>query len=113
VATASKLVGDLMTTKDLVPMSSSWSKIDQGIRALLDADFNAPTEAASRRAALLAQSKDMFAAVQKSDYSKTPAQLDALKAAVTGATVANARQQTILDLIEDVRARVAKATRSS
>ncbi len=110
VATASKLVGDLMTTQDLVPMSSSWSKIDQGIRALQDADFTTTGEAAARRAALLAQSKAMFASVQKSDYAKTPAELDALKTAVSAATVVNARQKTILDLIEDVRARVAQAT---
>lgn len=110
VATAAKLVGDLMTTKDLVPMSSSWSKIDQGIRDLVDADFTTVADASARRAVLLAQSKAMFASVQKSDYSKTPAELDALKAAVTGSTVANARQKTILDLIEDVRARVATAT---
>lgn len=109
VGTAAKLVGTLMTTTDLVPMSSSWSKIDQGIRALVDADFTAPANATASRAALLAQSKAMFASVKKSDYSKTPAELDALKAAVTGGTVANARQKTILDLIEDVRSRAASA----
>lgn len=109
VGTAAKLVGTLMTTTDLVPMSSSWSKIDQGIRALVDADFTTPANATASRAALLAQSKAMFASVKKSDYSKTPAELDALKAAVTGGTVANARQKTILDLIEDVRSRAASA----
>lgn len=109
VGTAAKLVGTLMTTSDLVPMSSSWSKIDQGIRALVDADFTTPANATASRAAWLAQSKAMFASVKKSDYSKTPAELDALKAAVTGGTVANARQKTILDLIEDVRSRAASA----
>jgi len=109
VATAAKLVGDLMTTSDLVPMSSSWSKIDQGIRALADADFTTPASAAARREALLAQSKALFAAVKKSDYTSTPTDLDALRAAVTSATLANARQATILALIEDVRARVPKA----
>jgi len=113
VGTAAKLVGTLMTTTDLVPMSSSWSKIDQGIRALVDSDFTTPASAAASRAALLAQSKAMFAPVKNSNYNKTPTDLDALKIAVSGATVANARQKTILDLIEDVRARVAKATTKS
>lgn len=109
VATAAKLVGDLMTTSDLVPMSSSWSKIDQGIRALEDADFTDKASATTKRAALLEQSKAMFASVKKSDYTKTPAELNALKAAVASFTVVNSRQETILNLIEDVRERAAKA----
>jgi hypothetical protein len=109
VGTATQLVGTLMTTADLVPMSSSWSKLDQGIRALQDADFTTPANAAATRAALLAQSQAMFSTVRKSDYSKTTAELDAIKAAVTAAAIANTRRTTILDLVEDLRGRVAKA----
>lgn len=110
VTTAAALVGTLMTTQDLVPMSSSWSKVDEGIRALLDADFTTPATAAAQRSALLAASKTMFSSVRKSDYSKTQGELDALRASITGSTVANARQQTLLDLITDLKARVTKAT---
>lgn len=110
VTTAATLVGTLMTTKDLVPMSSSWSKLDEGIRALQDADFTAPAGAAAGRTALLASSRTMFASVRKSDYAKAPAELDALKATLATTTVSNARQKTVLDLIEDLKARVAGAT---
>lgn len=110
VTTAATLVGTLMTTKDLVPMSSSWSKVDQGLRALQDADFTTPADAATGRAALLAASKSMFASVRKSDYGKTPAELEALRSSLVATTVANARQQTVLGLIDDLKARVAKAT---
>jgi hypothetical protein len=109
VATGAQLVATLMTTGDLVPMSSSWSKLNEYLSALADADFADASTAAAQRSALLDQSKVMFAAVRTSDYAKTIAQLDEIKAAVSAAAIDNTRRTAVLEIIEDLRVRTNKA----
>jgi hypothetical protein len=110
VGTAVQLVGTLMRTKDLLPMSPSWPLLTEAITVTPDASFIDPATAAAARDEMLALDRRMFERASTGDYSQAPAHLAQLRSLAVSKVAAGTRLNTITGLIAELEAKVAVAT---
>lgn len=111
VGSAVQLVGTLMRTADLLPMSPSWPLLTEALTVLQDADFVDPSTAAAQRAELLTMDKAMFDAASTGSYAQTPAQLDALRNSVLARVKDGTRRTAVIGFVDELKVKVAAAAK--